>query len=197
MNYRQLFAKKEKIKQEWLRLNPVLNNASGVYILTRQENGFKYAYIGQAVKVLDRLISHSTGYEQHIDRSLKKHKLYSENNKIGWNVLVRYLPIESLNSEEQRYIKMYANNGYQLLNKTSGSQGDEKVGISENSTKKGYYQGVAFGKNRAVQEIKTYFDKYLDFVIKGKPNKIKERKLKEFEELLKGENEDDTKGNGI
>ena len=71
------------------------------------------------------------------------------------------------------------------------------MGISENSTKKGYYQGVAFGKNRAVQEIKTYFDKYLDFVIKGKPNKIKERKLKEFEELLKGENEDDTKGNGI
>lgn len=189
MNYRQLFAKKNTIKQKWLQLNPVLNNASGIYILTREENGFKYAYVGQAERVLDRLVEHYTGYEQYIDKSLKKHKLYSESNKTGWQVLVWYIPKDKLNEEEQKYIRIYASNGYQLRNKTSGSQSDEKFGISDNKESKGYFQGVGYGKSRTLKEIKNYFDKYLTAIIKGKPNKVKERKLKEFEELIYGETE--------
>lgn len=34
------------------------------------ENGFRYAYIGQAVHILTRLAQHLVGY-QHIDLSLK------------------------------------------------------------------------------------------------------------------------------
>ena len=37
------------------------------------------------------------------------------------------------------------------------------------------------------KQVKEFFDKYLDCVIKEPSNKVKERKKKEFEELLKGE----------
>ena len=80
-------------------------------------------------------------------------------------------------------------------NKTGGGQYDKK-GFEQEQTN-GYYKGLKKGRENQLKEIKVYFDKYIDFVIKGKPNKIKERKLKEFEELLKGEIENDTKRNGV
>ena len=43
---------------------------SGIYVFTRQENGFKYAYVGQAKHILTRLAQHLNGY-QHIDLSIK------------------------------------------------------------------------------------------------------------------------------
>lgn len=73
--------------------------------------------------------------------------------------------------------------GYQLRNKTGGGQID-KVGFDTEQTG-GYYKGVAYGRAKAIKEIKVFFDKYLDFVVKGKPNKTKQKKLKEFEEILK------------
>ena len=75
-------------KKKLLKLNPELNDESGIYFFLRtDENGFRFAYIGQAVKILTRLASHMTGYEQHIDLSLRKHKLYDEKkNPHGWRV---------------------------------------------------------------------------------------------------------------
>lgn len=160
-NYKQLFAKKAKIKQEWLKLNPKLNNESGIYILTREEGGFKYAYVGQALHLLDRLVSHSMGFDQHIDKSLKTHKLYSQNNPTGWKVWFINLPQDRLNNTEQRYIMEMANKGYQLRNKTSGSQGEGKQGIAENKESKGYRQGIAYGKQRILKDLKYLLDKYL------------------------------------
>lgn len=160
-NYRQIFAKKEKIKKEWLRLNPTLKDISGIYVLTREENGLKYGYIGQAVKVLSRLVSHSGGYDQWIDLSLKKHKLWGIDNPTGWKVQAFYMPSEKLNDAETFYIKEFANKGYQLRNKTGGSQGVGKFGINDNKPSKTYRDGVSYGKKKVIKEIKEIIDKYL------------------------------------
>ena len=186
VDYKELFTKRNRIKKQWLSLNPKLNNESGIYVLLREENGYKYGYIGQAKHILDRLISHSEGFEQHIDRSIKSHKFYSADNPTGYKVLFKNYPIEQLDEMEQKYTKYYANAGYQLRNKTSGSQGEGKAGISENRNNRGFYEGVAYGYEKAMKEVRVYFDKYLDFSIKDKPNKIKERKLEEFKQFLQG-----------
>lgn len=74
MNYqsiRQAKAIEQNNKKRLLEVNPKLDEESGIYFLTRiDENGFKYAYIGQAVHILTRLAQHLVGY-QHIDLSLK------------------------------------------------------------------------------------------------------------------------------
>lgn len=183
MDYKQIFARKEEEKKKLLALNSQLDNQSGIYIFTRFENGFKFAYVGQALHLLDRLISHLQGYEQHIDRSLKKHKLWSKDNPNGWQIKFIHCHQENLNAIEQQMILEYATSGYQMLNKTSGSQGEEKFAIVDNQ-RKGYLKGKQDGKIATLRQIKVYFDKYLDFVIKGKETKIKARKLQEFRELL-------------
>lgn len=182
MNYRQRYAMLNKYKQKWLELNPKLINNSGIYILTREENGFKYCYIGQAVRLLERLSSHMLGY-QHIDISLKKRGFYSKDNPQGWQVDFIEVPAKDLDYQEQCFIKHYAMQGYQLrYNKTGGGQYDKK-GFEQEQTN-GYYKGLKQGKIATLRQIKVYFDKYLDFVIKEPQNKIKARKLQEFMEML-------------
>lgn len=115
-----------EIKQRLLFINPKLNEQSGIYFMTREdEQGIKYAYIGQAKHILSRLAQHMTGY-QHIDLSLKKHGLISNSNMCGWNVNFLNFPEELLDEKEQYYIKKYALGGYQLRNKTAGGQGSGK-----------------------------------------------------------------------
>jgi predicted GIY-YIG superfamily endonuclease len=66
-NFRQVKAIEKKNKERLLQINPELDEESGIYFLLREdEDGFKYAYIGQAKHILTRLASHLTGY-QHID----------------------------------------------------------------------------------------------------------------------------------
>lgn len=184
MNYNKIFAIQNNNKKRWLKLNSSIVNTSGIYILTRtDENGFKYAYIGQAKHILNRLAQHLSGY-QHIDLSLKKHGLFDiDKNKYGWNIDCIYT--NDLDEVERQYIKLYASNGYQLRNKTIGGQDKGKNGLDDNKAPKGYRDGVKQGYNKAYKEIKIYFDKYLDIVIKGKSNKIKVRKYNELLERFK------------
>jgi len=107
-------------KKRLLAVNPKLDEESGIYFLTRvDENEIKYAYIGQAKHILTRLAQHLTSY-QHIDLSLKKHGLYLADNPYGWKIGFMHFPLSELDEKEQHYIKMYAQNGYQLRNKTAG-----------------------------------------------------------------------------
>ena len=112
-------------RERLLKVNPKLNDGSGIYFLLRtDENGFNYAYIGQSCSVLQRLCSHMVGFQQHIDLSLRKHKLYdSEKNPYGWRVEFLNFPEDKLDEEEKKYIKMYAAKGYQLRNVSLGGQG--------------------------------------------------------------------------
>ena len=90
------------------------------------------------------------GY-QHIDLSLKKHGLFDDTKPNGWKLICFEYPIDELDEKEQYYIKLYANDGYQLRNKTSGSQGEGKHGINDNKPAKGYYDGKKAGLPRCTE----------------------------------------------
>jgi hypothetical protein len=184
MNYRQIKAIEQKNKERILKVCDV-PEISGIYILTRYEDGFKYAYVGQAKHLLTRLAQHLSGY-QHIDLSLKKHGLYSNENPNGWHI--SWLPFHEnvLDEYEQKIIKRYANDGFQLRNKTSGSQGEGKRGLDNQKASKGYYDGLQQGYKNAQKFVSNLFDKHLNYSKKSeKPNKNQEKALEKFESFLK------------
>ena len=187
MDFRQRKAIEQKNKRKLLTLNPNLNEESGIYFLTREdENGFKYAYIGQAKHILTRLAQHMVGYNQHIDLSLKSHGLFSKENPYGWNVSFANTSEEVLDDMEQRYIKEYAV-GFQLLNKTSGSQGSGKQKIGECKPAKGYRDGLKQGRINLARELSSIAEKHLKIEIRDdkKNNKISQKQFEKFKELLK------------
>jgi len=196
----------ENNKKRWLKLNPNLTDCSGVYILTRKdENGINYFYVGQAKHILTRLGQHLAGY-QHIDISLKKHKLYDKDKTpYGWKVEYIMATEDMLDELERKEIMHYLGLGYQTRNKNLGGQGQGKIGINDDQTTKGYRQGVAYGYKKAIKEVKEYFDKYLDYSTKTSPECYKKpkqngslpmlkeiyiKKFNEFKEILEG-NEDE------
>lgn len=182
-NFRQIKAREAKNKKKLLEINSKLNDNSGIYVLKRQdEDGFKYAYVGQAKHILTRLAQHLIGY-QHIDLSIKKHGLYSDSNVFGWQVYFKNFPIEILDEKEQEYIKRAADAGYQLRNKTSGGQGEGKRKIDNYRPIKGYREGLVQGRKNASKEVAGYFNKYLEAVIK-KPCKYADNALEKFYEFL-------------
>lgn len=184
VNYKQVYAIKAKNKARILEVCPDCPNVSGIYFLLREEDGFKYAYIGQAKDLLDRLAGHLSGY-QHIDLSIKKHGFYSEKNPTGYKIhYLRFLESE-LDEKEQYYIKKYANAGYQLRNKTSGSQGEGKHGIAQNRPAKGYFDGVEQGKKKSREFIADLFNKHLVVSTKkDPPTKLQEKALQKFNDFI-------------
>ncbi len=194
MNYqsiRQAKAIEQNNKKRLLEVNPKLDEESGIYFLTRiDENGFKYAYIGQAVHILTRLAQHLVGY-QHIDLSLKKHKLYSKSNPCGWKIGFLHFPKSELDKQEQHYIKAYADYGYQLRNKTSGSQGEGKAQIDDYKPSKGYRDGIQQGRKNLAKELSHIAEKHLKIEIRADKanNKVSQKQYEKFIDLLKvGEN---------
>lgn len=190
-NFQRAKAIEAQNKKRLLSVNPHLDERSGIYFLLRvDENGIKYAYIGQAKHILTRLAQHLEGY-QHIDISLKKHGLYSEDNMHGWKVGFLYFPLDQLDEKEQHYIRQYALNGYQLRNKTSGSQGEGKKQIDEYKPAKGYYDGLKQGRKNLAKELVNIIDKHLEISLKPEKanNKVSIKAFEKFKELLKGEAE--------
>ncbi len=193
---RQIKAIENQNKKRLLNVNPKLNERSGIYFLLRtDENGFRYAYIGQATKsVLQRLASHLSGYKQHIDKSLKAHGLYSEDNPYGWRVEFLNFPISELDEKEKFYIKQYADAGYQLRNVSVGGQGSERDSgqIGERKPPKGYFQGVLQGKRVLARELSSIAEKHLKIEIREdkKNNKVSQKQFEKFKKLM---NEDSYK----
>ena len=170
-------------KQKWVKHFGSIPDTSGVYVLRRYENGFKYAYIGQAKHILTRLAQHLKGY-QHIDLSLKKHGLFCDENALGWDLCFYLQDQSELNEMEQFFIKEYANRGFQLYNHTTGSQGVGKRVLGDQKERKGYNQGLNNGYEKARKEIAKLFEKNLTYTINGKPNKNKEKALQKFKDFL-------------
>lgn len=177
-------------KKRLLKLNPKLNDKSGIYFLLREdENGFKYAYVGQAKSVLQRLASHLVGYEQHIDLSLKRHKLYDkEKNPYGWRAEFLNFPESQLDEKEKYYIKLYADKGYQLRNVSLGGQGENRASgsIGERKAPKGYLQGVQQGRKNLARELSHIIEKHLVVTIREdkQGNKVSQKQLDKFMELI-------------
>lgn len=161
---------------------------SGIYLYERtDEKGISYFYIGLAVNIFNRQISHWNGF-QRIDISMRKRGFKNKDNPYGWQFkILEYCPKDKLNEREQYWIMEYLKRGEQTYNLNyGGNQGKSNTFDKE---RKGYQQGIAQGEKKTKEQVKTYFEKYLDYSIKGKPNKIKERKLQEFTDFLADKND--------
>ena len=188
-NLRKAKAIEAKNKKRLLAIDPYLDEGSGIYFLVRKdENGIKYAYIGQAKHLLTRLAQHLSGY-QHIDLSLKKHGLYSSENIYGWKIGFLHFQISELDFMEKKFIQMYANNGYQLRNKTAGGQGEGKTQIDDYRPAKGYRDGIAQGRKNLAKELTNIIDKHLCISLKEekKNNKVSIKAFEKFNDLLYGD----------
>ena len=189
MNYKKIYAMKKANEERILKVCPNCPNTSGIYFLLREEDGFKYAYIGQAVKLRERLASHLSGY-QHIDLSIKKHGLWSEENPTGYKVHFLEFEESLLDEMEQKYIKQYANAGYQMRNSTTGSQGKGKHGLDNQKQPRTYYEGLNNGYERAGKEVSHLFDLHLDYTTKNQPpTKLQEKAILKFKDFLEGDND--------
>lgn len=187
-NYIKAMAIERENKLRFLALNPHIPERSGIYILFREENGIKFAYVGQAKHLLTRLAQHLSGY-QHIDLSLKKHGLHSADNPNGYSVAYECCPELYLDERERHWIKEMANKGYQLRNKTIGGQNEGKGGFDNQKPSRGYHDGLAQGRKSLAKELKHIIDTHLEVRVR-KDNKITQKALAKFWELLESEKED-------
>ena len=189
MDYRQIYARKAECEKKILEVCPYCPNTSGIYFLTREEDGFRFAYIGQAKRLMERLASHLSGY-QHIDLSLKKHGFFEKGNLGGYKVGYLEFPESVLDEKEQYYIKKYANAGYQMKNATVGGQGEGKKSLENGRPNRGYYDGLAMGEKRARRFIADLFDKHLIVDTKKQPpTKLQEKALQKFMDFIEIEGE--------
>jgi len=189
-----------------------INETPGIYILTRvnppTKDGTqrKYAYIGQAKSLVDRVAQHLLSFAQRIDISLKTRGLWYKNNPYGWKIDVYYCNENELDQKEREFIAAAQEQGYELYNITSGGQDEGKEDINERAKGKGYHDGLKQGYQNCLKDIKEYFDKYLVYGTKTDPSCYKKpkhkydvatlkeiyiKKYEEFEELLENERTED------
>ena len=187
-NIAQIKAIEKKNRERLLKVNPKLNDRSGIYFLTRtDENDISYFYIGQAVNIIQRMCGHLTGY-QHIDLSVKKRGFFSEENPYGWKLNFINYPKSDLDKMEQYWILEYTKRGYQCrYNKTAGGQGDGKEKINEFKPSRGYRDGLKQGEKNLARELSSIAEKHLKIEIREdkKNNKISQRQYEKFMDLLK------------
>lgn len=186
-NIAKVKAIEQKHRERLLKVNPVLDDNSGIYFLTRtDENGINYFYIGQAVHIMQRMCSHLTGY-QHIDLSLKKRGFWSDENPYGWRIGIRHYPESELDKWEQYWILEYTRRGYQCrYNKTAGGQGEGKEKINDFRPAKGYHDGLKQGRKNMARELSHIIDTHLTVSLKQEKqnNKVSQRAFEKFNELL-------------
>lgn len=187
-NIAQIKAIEKENRERLLKVNPNLNDRSGIYFLTRtDENDISYFYIGQAVNIIQRMCGHLTGY-QHIDLSIKKRGFYSEENHYGWKLNFINYPKSELDEMEQYWILEYTKKGYQCrYNKTAGGQGEGKEKINEFKPSRGYRDGLKQGEKNLARELSSIAEKHLKIEIRDdkKNNKISQRQYEKFMDLLK------------
>lgn len=188
MENRQRLAILGDCKKIIKRICPEITTKSGIYLFYRiNEENEQCFYVGQAKNLLNRTAQHLMGRKQHLDKSIYVHKLYNAENPHGWKLKVLKIcqPYE-MDELEQKYIQYFLSKSQKCYNVAGGGQLDkaQDVGQRFEVKLKNYRSGKLYGYNKALEQVKVFFDKYLDFVIKGKPNKIKEKKFAEFTELL-------------
>jgi hypothetical protein len=187
-NIAKIKAVEKKNCERLLKVNPNLNDRSGIYFLTRtDENDISYFYIGQAVNIIQRMCGHLTGY-QHIDLSIKKRGFSGEENPYGWKLNFINYPKSELDKMEQYWILEYTKKGYQCrYNKTAGGQGEGKEKINEFKPSRGYRDGLKQGEKNLARELSSIAEKHLKIEIREdkKHNKISQRQYEKFMDLLK------------
>ena len=194
MNYRQIYARKAECEKRIKEVCPEITNRPGIYIFYRTDtdSGLRFCYIGQAKRLTDRCAQHLQEYD-HIALSLKKRGFFDplnpEENPGGWKLSVwECSGLDALDNAEIEAIREYANNGYQLFNRTAGGQGDGKVVFDNKRQSKTYREGLAMGYLNARREVAHWFSLHLAVSMK-KPTKNAEKALAKFEKFINLEEE--------
>ena len=184
MNYRQIYARKAECEKRIKEVCPDITNRPGIYIFYRTDtdSGLRFCYIGQAKRLIERCAQHLQEYD-HIALSLKKRGFKCEGNDGGWELVTFDFPVESLDVGETEMIKLWANKGYQLFNRTAGGQGDGKVVFDNKRQSKTYREGLAQGYLNARREVAHWFSLHLNVSMK-KPTKNAEKAYKKFMEFI-------------
>ena len=182
MDIRQLMAIDSKNKKKLRTIFPSLTDDCGIYILSRIEDGIKYAYVGQAKRILSRLAQHMREY-MWIDKSINKHGWYSEDNPTGYRVITIKCSENELDEKEQFYIKECQRAGYQMRNKTAGGQGAGKTQIADFLPAKGYHDGLKQGAKNIRKELNHIIENYLVISLK-KDNISSQKALAKFYKIL-------------
>lgn len=195
-NWKQLKAIERENKEKILRLCPDMQDSSGIYMFYRaDENGVFARYIGKSeTSVLERCASHLRPFASkptHIDASLRKHGLYSEDNPTGWQVRVlQYCYPHECDIKERGWIDFAVKIGVDLHNVESGGTSG-KTDINERKPARGYRDGVKQGEKNVIKKIAHWFDLHLTAVPKNdKPSKNAIKALEQFNQLLQGESEE-------
>ncbi len=184
LTYAQRMIIERKNRERVAKACPGIPDAPGIYFFTRAEDGFKYAYVGQARRLLSRVAQHLLEYDP-IDNSIRKRGLFAEGKPFGYEINFLEFPIEQLDEKEQYYERLYASKGYQLYNRTAGGQGKGKYSLDNQKSPKGYYDGLKQGYKNARKEVAHLFDKHLVFAQKSpKPNKIQAKAAEKFRNFL-------------
>ena len=189
MNYRQIYARKAECERRIKEVCPEITNRPGIYIFYRTDadSGLRFCYIGQAKRLTERCAQHLQEYD-HIALSLKKRGFFDpinpEANPGGWKLSVwECSGLDALDNAEIEAIREYANNGYQLFNRTAGGQGDGKVIFDNKKQSKTYREGLAQGYLNARREVAHWFSLHLNVSMK-KPTKNAEKALAKFEKFI-------------
>lgn len=169
-------------------LEQMKDDPCGIYAIYREDNqGFRYAYIGQSKHCLTRILEHINGFSQHIDCSIKKWGLYDNGEKEGYHIAIveRCYP-EQLDEKETQNCLKYAYAGYQLLNKTGGKQGQGRKDLDTGDRKKpkGYRDGIQQGYKNCVRDINQLLARGLSIEVDGKITKHKENAKKKLKIML-------------
>ena len=150
--------------------------------------GIRHAYVRLTYHLLTRLAQHLANY-QYIDNSIRKYGLYSDKNPYGYKVNFLHFPETELEAKERYYITQYSLQGYQMKNRdTGGGAGKQELG--ERKQPKGYRDGILQGKKTLARELSSIINKHLTVRKKKEKqgNKVSQRQLEKFNELLKEEN---------
>ena len=195
MNYRQIYARKAECERRIKEVCPQCPDRPGIYAFYRTDpdTHIRFAYIGQARSLISRIAQHLQEYD-HIALSLKKRGFFDplnpDANPGGWKLSVwECSGLDALDNAEIEAIREYANNGYQLFNRTAGGQGDGKVIFDNKRQSKTYREGLAQGYLNARREVAHWFDLHLNVSMK-KPTKNAEKALAKFMEFIDLEEED-------
>lgn len=186
VNYKQIFARKAEAEKRLRLICPeAAVHQSGIYFYTREDLEGKHAYIGKAIDLCERTVSHMTGYEQRIDISIKPtHRgFYSKYNPSGWKLNVIYYPKTELDKWEQYWINEYKLAGVDLYNVESGGT-DGKSIIGERKPPKNYHDGLAQGRKSLAKELRHIIDTHNLQIVAPKDNKVTQKAIAKFNQLL-------------
>ena len=184
-NFKEIFGSREFATRKLLQVCPKAVHKSGIYFYLREDLDGKHGYIGKAIDLCERNVSHLLGYSQRIDISLKSRGFYSEDNPSGWKLNVLYYPKAELDKWERHWIEEYRKAGYHLYNVESGGTDGKEI-IGERKPPKTYRDGLAQGRKSLARELRHIIETHLEVKVQ-KENKITQKALDKFWELLKEE----------